>query len=157
MFVVLVVRDGEPDFVQRRRPAEQGAVRPRVELPAAGELREAGAGGLGDAVGLAAVHAVARDKLGDGGIADVVIVNAAQQIVEQALAQGAGRGAHVFKPEGLEHRQQYGEPAGEDGRTLGREAQRRQAADAARGERRFAHPIESLGGNALFAPAVPLE
>ncbi len=76
--------------------------------------------------GLILLGAIAPTQVVDAGLANIVMPQPADEIVEKALAQCAIRATHGLNAEGLEYRSQDGDAAGEHRRAL-----RLQAAQAA--------------------------
>ena len=91
VFVIAGVRDLEPDLVQPRRPRENVARFFGIERPRFRNLVEDPPGGAFDARRLLVVYAVVIAQPTDRPIADVFMADAAEQIVEQAFTQRAGR------------------------------------------------------------------
>ena len=65
------------------------------------------------------VDVVAPHEIGDGRLANVVGVNAPQEVVQQAFAQGAVGHGHAVDPECIEDGGRDGQPAGKNRRPLG--------------------------------------
>ena len=123
VFVVGGVGDVGADFVQCGRPAQ--VLPPVFEFMHGDVLREAFeqvVGGAGDAFGLAAGDVVAFLEADDGLFAHVFVEAAADEIVENAVAQGGVGDVHGFDAEFFEYGNHHGQAAGEDFDALGFES-----------------------------------
>ena len=89
MVVITRVRDVEPDLVQPRRPHEQLPIALVRELPAASDLLEQRRGRGFDARRLLQVDVVAPLHRANRALARVLVVQAAEHVVQQTLAQRA--------------------------------------------------------------------
>ena len=111
MAVILAVGDRESDLVQPRRPVE---CPPRllVQPPGFRRQRQTMLRGARHAFGLGAIHLIARAKTGDRACAHILVADASEQIVEQALAQRAVGDLQPFYLQGLERGNQDRESPG---------------------------------------------
>jgi len=86
MLVVLVVCDGQSDFVQPRRPRKcRGVI--FVESPVIGDLYQKLLGAARHALGLCAVNVIARTERRDGLFAHIMVLNSPDQVMEKSFAQ----------------------------------------------------------------------
>jgi hypothetical protein len=124
VFVDAAVVDGKADLVQPRRPAEDGAIGLFRHLP--GPLR---ASNREDAAlypgGLALVDAIVGAERKRGTFANVVMLQALLELVEQPLAQGAVGVLHPLDGQGGEEPEQDGHRGGKHPLTLLGEARQR--------------------------------
>ena len=87
--VITGVRNVEPDLVQPRRPHEQLTIALVRELPAASDLLEQRGGRRFDARRLLQIDVVTPLHRADRALARVLVVQPAEHVVQQALAQRA--------------------------------------------------------------------
>ena len=142
VLVVLAVGDVHADLVQESAPAKQpggggarqAAGRARIvaaysrcvrgspgkvlgEVP--GDLLEDLRHGGGHTPGVAGVDVVAPHEIGDRRFANVVGVNASQEVVQQAFPQGAVGHGHTVDPERIDDGGRDGQPPGQHRCPLG--------------------------------------
>ena len=135
MLVVLVVRDVHAHFVQQRRPTQQsfgGAAgecahalrvhsrrRGRIGKRIPGDGFEHASGGCRNAPSVASIHMVALRQIVHRRFADVLGVDAPEQIVQQPFAQRALGDGHRVHAERIEDRRRNGDSASEHGGAFG--------------------------------------
>ena len=96
MLVESRVGDGETHLVQARGPGQHQGVVLDVERCLPHDLTEKVEGKAFHARGVARVHLIALHELLHGAVAQVAVLEAADQIVENAFAHGARGNRHAF-------------------------------------------------------------
>jgi hypothetical protein len=108
-----------------------------------------------DAAGLAHVDVVARAELADRLVAGVLVADAAEEVVEEALAHRAAGGRHLLDAEALEQREEDGDAAGQHAGAVGLDAgDRGDLGGAAGGDQGLLELAQAGEGDAAVAPAV---
>ena len=102
------VCDGQADLVQPRGPGQQVQRILGIGMLVEGELAQQVDRQVLDPVRLLAVHMVAFHELRDGRVPHVMVVEAPEQVVQDALPHGAGGRLHASHL-------QLGEDGGHDG------------------------------------------
>ena len=106
VLVVVIVGDVQTHFMHARGPGEQLAVPVLIQVPGFGHLVE-GLQRLGfDPCGLLHVDVITLHQEAQRAIANVLVVMAAQQVVEHAFTQRAFGVGHAADLEGIEDRLQ---------------------------------------------------
>ena len=146
MHLVLAVRDGQAELVQPGSPAQHRAV-VRAELPGAGDLVEQAQRRRLHARGLRGVDAVADHQRIHRCIARIVVADAADQVVQHALAQRRAADHHPLQPQRVEGRFQDEQPAGDERPPILRQAGQVDGVDVPGAEQPVAHDRQLYGGD----------
>lgn len=145
--LITAVGDREPDLVKPRCPRQHPSRLVLVERPRfVARLEEIERGAL-DARGLFVVDAVLLRIGADGAIADVLVVDAAEQVVEHAFAQCAGRRLHALDRERAEDGAQDRDAAGDHRLTFLPESGDVDLLRASRFDQSFAEPLQTVPGD----------
>ena len=149
MLVVLAVGDVHANLVQHRGPAQQPPGAEARQRPA--PLFEDSCRRVGDAAAVGLIDVVALDQVGHGGVANVLRVHAAEQVVQQALAQGAVRDSHLLDAERLEDGRHDGHTAGKHRRALRIEREQIQAVRPSGRQQAVLQGGQAIAGDAASA------
>ena len=151
--MVAAVAEREANLVQARGPRQQHAQLGRLQLPRGGGSIEQLVRDRLDARSLTAIGRESIRHPLDGAIADVLVRDATDGVVEQPLAQRTGGGEHAIDLERLEHADEDREPAGQHADALARQPGQRDLADAAHADQCLAQRSQALARDRI-APAV---
>ena len=110
--VISGVGHGEADVVELGRPAEQEPIRLR-QLEDAGDLIEEALGQRAAACPVRGVLPEPLAKARGADLADVLVVDPADQVMQDSLSQRAARGAHDVHREGVKDGPQHGDTPGD--------------------------------------------
>ena len=92
VLVVLVVRNVQADFVQRRCPLQQVLMLFQSELPIDADVHQQLHCTVAHALGVVAFDVIATRQVGHGVGANVVVMETPQHVEQQTLSQRAVRG-----------------------------------------------------------------
>ena len=153
MSVVLSVGDTQPDFMQLRRP-EQCIPVGIVKAPALAYLVEQGFGSCCHLVGLLPVHIVTQRNICHGRLAYVLVLAPADQLVDNAFAQGAVGYLDMLQVQRLDNGAEDGDPSRKDRFAAIRQSLQVQLVMVARGNQPLAQDFDGIPGDAFLAPTL---
>ena len=115
VLVVLVMGDEDPRLVQARGPAEKLLRILAVEPPLRGHLAMQREGGDGDPLPLCGVDPIALDPALHGGVAHVLVADAADEVEQQTLTERHLGDVEVLDVERVQGGRQHRDPTREHG------------------------------------------
>jgi hypothetical protein len=151
--VVAVPGDRQPDLVQLRSPGQQVPIvgsEAQVRRP----LVEQGQGAVCHPARLLRVDRETACETQDAARAHVLVLEAAQQVVEQALPQGALGNPHALDAEPFEDRPEDRDPSRDHGPSVGLQALEFQGLHAAPFDQGRLEPREPRGRHLAVAPTL---
>ena len=116
MLVVLVVGNVHADLVKIGGPTQLQSVRRPLQVPRQRDLGKETECGVPHAARMGSIDVVARREIRHGGFANVVMLHASQQILQQTFAQCALRSLNVLDTQGVDDGTQYRQAARKTGR-----------------------------------------
>ena len=149
--VIARVRDIEPDFVQPRGPHEQRPQAPIGQLPAASDLLEQRRGRRFDARRLLQVDVVPPLHRSNRALARVLVVQAAEHVVQQTLAERAAADVERLDLQSAHDLRQNRDATREHGHALRSEPRQRELLDAPRLDHLLDDGFDGREGDAVVA------
>ena len=157
MVMVVGVGDVEPDLVQTCRPAQHRLGQGLDERPVLAHLPQERESGLLHAVGLRHVDVEAGFHGPHATHARILVGQAAEQVVEQPLAQRPVRDSQGFDAEHVEDLNEDGQPARDDLETLGCEPGQLEPGDVPGPQALLEQPLDAVAGDVAARRAARLE
>ncbi len=154
VFVVARPTDRQPDLVQARCPAQQPSRLARFQTPVHRGAIEQDQRGSFHATGLLHVDCIALHRAPDRFVAHVGVVDAAEQVEQEPLAQRALGSFHRLDLKNLEGRAQDREAAGEHRCAIWGQAGEFEFFDAAAIDQGAPHLFEARLVDAALAPMI---
>jgi len=150
-------RHRKPDLVHPRRPRQQRTVLVRVEGPRLGDVVEQTERRLFHSLRLRGVDVVPLLEHPNRAIADVLVGDPAEEVVQHSFAERPGRERHPLDSEALEQRH-HDRGAADDHRTsLRREPRERDVVDALERKERVLQACETLRRDGAVGPPVRVQ
>ena len=146
------VVDGKADLVQPCRPAEDGAIGLLRHLPGAAEQIEQGQHALFDPGSLTLVDAIVGGECQGGALANVMVLQALLELVEQSFTQGAIGIVHPLDGQRGEEPEQDGHRGGKHLLTLFGEAGQLEIADPLVPDHLLLEPLQPGQGDGAIGP-----
>ncbi len=150
MLVVAAVRDRHADLVQARGPAQQRQIVLAPLVGRLGKLRQQPLRGLTHTRGLGTVDAVAAHELIDRDRAHVLVMAAAEQVVQHAQPQRAVGDVHAVDIELGKDTQHDRQPTGQDGNPVGLQADQPHAIGVLGLDQRALEPLQPFARDAML-------
>ncbi|RTZ78424.1 MAG: hypothetical protein DSZ01_05410, partial [Gammaproteobacteria bacterium] len=157
VLVVAAVGDGQAEFVQTGRPLQQLPVFRLFQVPVAAHLLQQVQRGGRHPFALGLVQAVALYQCLHRPVARIVVLDAAQQLIEQTFSQGEVRNAHLLDIEGLEHGAEHRETTGEYRPAIVAQRRELHLVHVARFDQGLAQLLQRLACDPLVRPALCLD
>src|SRR5690606_33538472 len=106
MLVILAMRDGQANFMQLTSSAQDIFIGGGSQAPLTGHLLPGGKRGLLDGGAVSLIDMVALLQGRNGALPDIFVLNAPDNIVQQAFPKSSVGKRHLLNIEGAKRRQQ---------------------------------------------------